>query len=159
MKRCHSVFSWGCSSLFFHQVLVARERMASVRPVFFLDFRSGLLPKNPISSTRFSYIFFQAPFSALVIGALESERGLLPRRASAFREGHKKSSLSFAQSFWEETEKQKSRSCRAQEFPRSRAQWKGRNGDKRMKRVQSGFWGTGSTIHAGRNARSRFTCW
>src|SRR5271168_1936147 len=108
MMRCHSVFSCGCSSLSFHQVLVARERMASVRPVFFVDLRSGAFPKKPMSSTRFSYIFFQAPFSALVIGALESERGLLPRRGSAFREGHKKSSPSFAKSCWEETEKQKS---------------------------------------------------
>src|SRR5208283_5171444 len=88
--RCHSVFSWGCSSLSFHQVLVARERMASVRPVFFVNLFSGFFPKKPMSSTRFSYIC-ESPFSALVIGALESERGLLPRRGSAFREGHKKS--------------------------------------------------------------------
>src|SRR5580692_2025881 len=130
MMRCHSVFSCGCSSLSFHQVLVARERMANVRPVFFVDLLSGALPKKPMSSTRFSYIG-ESPFSALVIGALESERGLLPRRGSAFREGHKKSSPSFAKSFWEETEKQKTRSRRAQEFPRSRAQWRGRNGGEK----------------------------
>lgn len=104
-----------------HHVLVANERMASVRPVFFVDLLSGLFPKKPMSSTRFSYIY-KSPFSALVIEALESERGLLPRRGSAFREGRKKSPLSFAKSFWEETEKQKERSRRAQEFPRSRDQ-------------------------------------
>src|SRR5260370_21994077 len=130
MMRCHSVFSLRSSSLPVHQVLVASERIASVRPVFFVDLLSGLFPKKPMSSTRFSYIF-KSPFSALVIEALESERGLLPRRGSAFREGHKKSSLSFAKSFWEETEKQRTRSCRAQEFPRSRAQWRGRNGGEK----------------------------
>src|SRR5260370_15151683 len=36
--------------------------------------------------------------------------------------GRKKSSVSFAKSFWEETEKQKTRSCRAQELARSCAQ-------------------------------------
>jgi hypothetical protein len=47
--------------------------------------------------------------------------------------------MSFAKSFWEETEKQKIRSCRAQEFPRSRAQWKGRNGDERMNKLNAVF--------------------
>ena len=56
--------------------------------------------------------------------------GLLPRQGSAFREGAQKVLVVFVKSFWEETEKQKSRSCRAQEFPRSRAQWKGWNGEK-----------------------------
>src|SRR3984885_11460641 len=85
--RCHSVFSWRCSSVPVHQVLVASERMASVRPFFVVDLLSGLLPKKPMSSTRFSYIV--SLLFALVIGALESERGLLPRQGSAFREGHK----------------------------------------------------------------------
>jgi hypothetical protein len=51
--------------------------------------------------------------SALVIGAPESERILLPRRAAAFREGHKKSSALFQKIFWEEPEKQKTRSRRS----------------------------------------------
>ena len=71
--------------------------MASVRPVFFVDLLSGLFPKKPMSSTRFSYIV--SLLFALVIEALESERGLLPRQGSAFREGHKKSSLLFAKEF------------------------------------------------------------
>src|SRR5580700_6453623 len=123
MMRCHSVFSWRCSSVPVHQVLVASERMASVRPVFFVDLLSGFFPKKPMSSTRFSYIV--SLLFTLVIGALGSERGLLPRRGSAFREGHEKSPASFPEIFREETEKQKTRSCRAQEFPRSRAQWRG----------------------------------
>src|ERR1039457_5467080 len=48
--------------------------------------------------------------SALVIGAPRSEWILLPRRASAFREGHKKSSSLFQKICWEEPEKQKTRS-------------------------------------------------
>src|SRR5271156_1864054 len=124
--RCHSVFSWRCSSVPVHQVLVASERMASVRPVCFVDLLSGFFPKKPMSSTRFSYIVIL--LFALVIGALESERGLLPSRGSAFREGLKKSPAPLPEISWEETEKQKSRRCRAQEFPRSRAQWKGRKG-------------------------------
>jgi hypothetical protein len=89
------------------------------------------------------------------MGALESERGLLPKRGSAFREGHKKSSLLLSKSFWEEPEKQKSRSCRAQEFPRSRAQWKGRMGTKEGNESNADFWGSGSRVHTGRNSRSR----
>lgn len=50
---------------------------------------------------------------------------LLPKRASAFWEGHKKSSMTFQKICWEEPEKQKTRSCRAQELSRSCAQWKG----------------------------------
>jgi hypothetical protein len=50
---------------------------------------------------------------------------LLPRRTSAFWEGHNKSSTAFQRICWEEPEKQKTRSCRAQELSRSRAQWKG----------------------------------
>jgi hypothetical protein len=50
---------------------------------------------------------------------------LLPKRASAFWEGHKKSSMPFQKIYWEEPEKQKTRSCRAQELSRSCAQWKG----------------------------------
>src|SRR5580700_3346388 len=61
MMRCHSVFSWRCSFVPVHQVLVATERMARVRPVFFVDLLSGFLPKKPISSTRFSYIC-ESPF-------------------------------------------------------------------------------------------------
>jgi hypothetical protein len=49
---------------------------------------------------------------------------LLPKRASAFWEGHKKSLMVFQKISWEEPEKQKTRSCRAQELSRSRAQWK-----------------------------------
>ena len=51
---------------------------------------------------------------------------LLPKRASAFWEGHKKSSMVFQKICWEEPEKQKTRSCRAQELSRSCAQWRGR---------------------------------
>src|SRR3984957_9687062 len=50
---------------------------------------------------------------------------LLPERASAFWEGHKKSSVTFQEISWEEPEKQKTRSCRAQELSRSCAQWRG----------------------------------
>ena len=46
----------------------------------------------------------------------KSERPLLPTRATAFREGHKKSSVGFEKLFWEETEKQKARRSRAREF-------------------------------------------
>src|SRR6266849_4246924 len=62
MMRCHSVFSWRCSSVPVHQVLVASERMASVRPVFFVDLLSGAFPKKPMSSTRFSYILLISIF-------------------------------------------------------------------------------------------------
>jgi len=51
---------------------------------------------------------------------------LLPKRGAAFWEGHKKSSMVFQKICWEEPEKQKTRSCRAQELSRSCAQWKGR---------------------------------
>jgi hypothetical protein len=54
---------------------------------------------------------------------------LLPSRASAFWEGHKKSSARFQKICWEEPEKQKTRRRRAQELSRSGAQWKGQNGD------------------------------
>src|SRR5260370_42666332 len=64
--------------------------------------------------------------SALVIGALGSEWILFPKRAAAFWEGHKKSSSLFQKICWEEPEKQKTRSCRAQELSRSRTQWNGR---------------------------------
>jgi hypothetical protein len=50
---------------------------------------------------------------------------LLPKRASAFWEGHKKSSMVFQKICWEEPKKQKTRSCRAQELSRSCAQWRG----------------------------------
>src|SRR5271154_4305385 len=63
--------------------------------------------------------------SALVIGAPGSEWILLPRRAAAFWEGHKKSSALFQKNCWEEPEKQRTRSCRAQELSRSCAQWRG----------------------------------
>ncbi len=43
-------------------------------------------------------------------------------QAAAFREGHEKSSTLFQKISWEETEKQKPRSCRAWEFSRSSAQ-------------------------------------
>src|SRR6266446_4450728 len=51
---------------------------------------------------------------------------LLPKQAAAFWEGHKKSSALFQKICWEEPEKQKTRSCRAQELSRSSAQWRGR---------------------------------
>src|ERR1700676_2310514 len=66
-----------------------------------------------------------SPVSALVIGAPGSEWILLPKRAAAFWEGHKKSSALFQKICWEEPEKQKARSCRAQELSRSSAQWRG----------------------------------
>src|SRR5260370_15818731 len=65
-----------------------------------------------------------SPFSALEIGAPGSERILLPKQAAAFREGHKKSSSLFQKICWEEPEKQKPRSCWAQELSRSSAQWR-----------------------------------
>src|SRR5208283_4352147 len=64
--------------------------------------------------------------SALVIGAPKGERILLPKRVAAFWEGHEKSSMLFQKISWEEPEKQKPRSCRAQELSRSCAQWRGR---------------------------------
>src|SRR5205809_5446148 len=57
-----------------------------------------------------------SPVSALVIGAPGSEWILLPKQAAAFWEGHKKSSALFQKICWEEPEKQKTRSCRAQEL-------------------------------------------
>src|SRR5579862_4550914 len=60
--RCHSVFSWRCSSASVHHVFVASERMASLRPDFFVILLSGFFPKKPINSTRFSYIFFTSVF-------------------------------------------------------------------------------------------------
>jgi hypothetical protein len=50
---------------------------------------------------------------------------LLPKRGAAFWEGHKKSTTLFQKICWEEPEKQKLRSCRAQELSRSSAQWRG----------------------------------
>src|ERR1700674_259808 len=66
-----------------------------------------------------------SPVSALVIGAPGSEWILLPKRAAAFWEGNKKSSVLFQKICWEEPGKQKTRSCRAQELSRSSAQWRG----------------------------------
>jgi hypothetical protein len=63
--------------------------------------------------------------SALVIGATGSEWILLPKRAAAFWEGHKKSSAQFQKICCEEPEKPRTRSCRAQELSRSCAQWRG----------------------------------
>jgi hypothetical protein len=63
--------------------------------------------------------------SALLIGAPGSEWILLPKRAAAFWEGHKKSSALFQKICWEEPEKQKPRNCRAQELSRSSTQWRG----------------------------------
>src|SRR5579864_1704489 len=65
------------------------------------------------------------PFLPLEIGAPGSEWILLPKRAAAFGEGHKKSSALFQKICWEEPEKQRTRSCRAQELSRSCAQWRG----------------------------------
>jgi hypothetical protein len=48
MIRCHSVFSLRCSSFPVHQVLVASERIASVRPVFFVDLLSGLAVEGEV---------------------------------------------------------------------------------------------------------------
>src|SRR5260370_30103358 len=72
------------------------------------------------------YVHDFSPVSALVIGAPRSEWMLLPKQAAAFWEGHKKSSALFQKICWEEPEKQKARSCRAQELSRSCAQWKGK---------------------------------
>jgi hypothetical protein len=57
-----------------------------------------------------------SPFSAPFFWAPKSERPLLPNRATAFREGCKKSSVGLQKICWEETEKQRARRCRAQEF-------------------------------------------
>jgi hypothetical protein len=70
-------------------------------------------------------VHFVSPFLPLELGHTESERMLLPKRASAFWEGHEKSSAEFRKICWEEPEKQKTRSCRAQELSRSSAQWRG----------------------------------
>ena len=70
---------------------------------------------------------------------------LLPKRASAFWEGHKKSSMAFQKICWEEPEKQKTRSCRAQELSRSCAQWRGRNGKNGLNKIISVSAGTGAT--------------
>src|SRR6202795_3770640 len=73
---------------------------------------------------NYVYVHDFSPVSALVIGAPGSEWILLPKRAAAFWEGHKKSSVLFQKISWEEPEKQKTRSCRAQELSRSSAQWR-----------------------------------
>src|SRR5271169_271957 len=75
---------------------------------------------------NYIYVHDLSPVSALVIGAPGSEWILLPKQAAAFGEGHKKSSALFQKICWEEPEKQKTRSCRAQELSRSCAQWRGR---------------------------------
>src|SRR5277367_1185195 len=72
------------------------------------------------------YVHDFSPVSALEIGAPGCEWILLPKRAAAFWEGHKKSSALFQKICWEVPEKQKTRSCRAQELSRSCAQWRGR---------------------------------
>src|SRR5713226_7989259 len=87
-----------------------------------------------------------SPVSALVIGAPGSEWMLLPKRAAAFWEGHKKSSALFQKICWEEPEKQKTRSCRAQELSRSCAQWREQERGQITKTspvVASEDWGTG----------------
>ena len=76
---------------------------------------------------EFKYILFLL-FRPRFLGALKRERRPLPRRATAFREGHKKSSPKFQKISWEETEKQTAGSLRAWEFSRSRAQ--GKRGEK-----------------------------
>src|SRR5258708_1051096 len=50
---------------------------------------------------------------------------LLPKRASAFWEGHEKSSVVFQKICWAEPRMHKTRTCRAQELSRSCAQWRG----------------------------------
>src|SRR6267142_2195789 len=75
---------------------------------------------------NYVYVHDFSPVSALVIGAPGSEWILLPKQAAAFWEGHEKSSALFQKICWEEPEKQKTRSCRAQELSRSSAQWRGR---------------------------------
>src|SRR5260370_27174502 len=77
-----------------------------------------------------------SPVSALVIGAPGSEWILLPKQAAAFWEGHKKSLALFQKICWEEPEKQKTRSCRAQELSRSCAQWRGREWERCTEQVQ-----------------------
>ncbi len=54
--------------------------------------------------------------------APRSERMLLPKRAAAFWEGHKKPSALFQKICWEEPGKQKPRRCRAQGLARSSGQ-------------------------------------
>ena len=65
----------------------------------------------------------------------------LPKRAAAFGEGHEKSSALFLKICWEEPKKQKTRSCRAQELSRSRAQWKGQGRNKCVKARRSSISG------------------
>src|SRR5260370_26529726 len=84
---------------------------------------AGELQPRPIPLNI--YVHDCSPVSALVIGAPGSEWILLPKQAAAFWEGHKKSSTLFQRICWGEPEKQKTRSCRAQELSRSCARWRG----------------------------------
>jgi hypothetical protein len=65
--------------------------------------------------------------------------------------------MSFAKIFWEETEKQKTRSCRAQEFPRSCAQWKGWNGGEGGNESNLVFGKAGKKSRM--SARFLIACW
>src|SRR3984957_18761228 len=98
MMRCHSVFSWRCPSVPVHQVLVASERTASVRPVFFVDLLSGFLPKKPMSSTRFSYIF-ESPFCPRNWGTRKRE-GSAPKARVCISGGARKISYVVPGDFW-----------------------------------------------------------
>ncbi len=62
--------------------------------------------------------------------------GTAPKARVCISGGAQKTSALFPKIFWEETEKQKTLSRRAQEFPRSRAQWKGQEWEQCTERVQ-----------------------
>src|ERR1700686_3645274 len=85
---------------YFRQLQARRKRRKGGRP-------PGSCRDNRLDELCFGTFCFSV--SARVIGAPGSERILLPKRASAFWEGHKKSSMVFHKSSWEEPEKQKTR--------------------------------------------------
>jgi len=84
-----------------------------------------------------------SPFSAPFFWGTQNERPLLPIRATAFREGHKKSSVGFQKISWEEAEKQKARRCRAQEFGPKHAQENERQKKGGLPNSE-GSWGHGA---------------
>src|SRR5258706_10296463 len=105
------------------------------------------------------YVHDFSPVSALVIGAPGSEWILLPKRAAAFWEGHKKPSVLFQKICWEEPEKQKTRSCRAQELSRSRAQWRGKKRKQCTETYRDRLTSTGATVGGKKRAEIASLAW
>src|SRR6266849_168816 len=143
--RCHSVFSWRCSSVPVHQVFVASERIASVRPAFFVDLLSGFLPKKPISSTLFSYIC-DSPFCPCNWGTRKRE-GSAPKSRVCISGGAQKLFDAVREEFLggngkAEDTKSPGAGSPPKPCPMERVKWR-----PWTKWIELGFGETGSTIH------------